>query len=308
MCNGKDRAHELGQYFAKDDGVGRKWAASVPLNRNSFLNGLAAMRYADDSQIVAVRSLKRWDDRHTLPSFRESKQGVRCAAFEQNIGPDVSEAASCVEQPPDGIAGVQQQQRMSGKAADFHETRLAELEGWGAGSQGLGWRQDPTLEAGITLIKSDAHMNFAAFEHGCLLSAEGFTQLYMHVGKALGISRQEPRQHALDRVRWSGDLEHPPFSAPKDLCVFADGVEIGQYAAAIREELLAHCGQNEATPYAVKQPEAQLLLKMTDLSRKCGLSDAQAHRGFRYGAQLGDGSEGSQTPQIHTAILCLTGM
>jgi len=35
------------------------------------------------------------------------------------------------------------------------------------------------------------------------------------------------------------------------------------------------------------------LLKITDLSRKCGLSNAQAHRGFRYSAQFGHGNKGS---------------
>ena len=70
------------------------------------------------------------------------------------------------------------------------------------------------------------------------------------------------------------DLQHPPVSSPKDLCAFSDNVEIGQYAAAIREELLAFCRQDQAPPHVVKQSDTQLLLKITDLSRKCRLSDA----------------------------------
>ena len=151
-------------------------------------------------------------------------------------------------------------------------------------------------------------MNFAAFEHGCLLMTEGFAQLYVHVGKAFTILRQKSRQHALDRVRWCGDLQHSPVAAPKDLCAFFDDIEIGQDAAAIREKLFAFCGQDETSPYVIKQPETQLLLKITDLSRKCGLSDAQANRGFRYSAEFGDGNKGSQAPQIHDSILCLAGM
>ena len=55
--------------------------------------------------------------------------------------------------------------------------------------QCLGWRKNTTLEAGIKAwIKPDAHMNFAAFEHGCLLRTKGLSQLYMHVGEALSIS------------------------------------------------------------------------------------------------------------------------
>jgi hypothetical protein len=136
------------------------------------------MRDADNSQVVTVRSLKRWDDGHTLPSLRQSKQGMGCATLEHNIRLDVCEAASCIEQLADGIARVQQQQRIRGKAADIDETRMAKVEGCGAGSQGRGWWQDPALEAAITAIKSDPNMNLAAFEHGCLLNTEGFTQLY----------------------------------------------------------------------------------------------------------------------------------
>jgi hypothetical protein len=90
--------------------------------------------------------------------------------------------------------------------------------------------------------------------------------------------------------------------------VFADGVEIGQYAAAIREELLAFCGQDEAPPHVVEQPQAQLLLKITELSRKRRLSNAQADRSFRYAAQFSDCNEGSQAPRIHFSILCLVGI
>jgi hypothetical protein len=67
-------------------------------------------------------------------------------------------------------------------------------------------------------------------------------------------------------VRWRRDLEHPSVSAPQDLCVFAHGVEIGQYAAAIREELLAFRGQDETPPHMVEEPQAQLLLKIAELS------------------------------------------
>jgi len=40
-------------------------------------------------------------------------------------------------------------------------------------------------------------------------------------------------------VRWRGDLQHSPVPAPEDLCTFSDDIKIRQYAAAIREELLA---------------------------------------------------------------------
>src|SRR5215475_2214335 len=111
----------------------------VPLNCNSLLYGFAAMRYMGNLQIVTVRSLQGGDDCHTVTDLRQSEQGVRCATLEQNIRLDVCEAASCVEQPPDGIPRVQQQQRIRGKTGDIYATRLTELEACSAGSQGLSW-------------------------------------------------------------------------------------------------------------------------------------------------------------------------
>jgi hypothetical protein len=95
------------------------------------------MRYAGDPQIVAVCSLQGWDDCHTLPDLRQSKQSMWCATLEQNIGLDICEAASRVEQAPNGIA-VQQQQRIGGKAPNINPTRIAEFEGCGSDGQCLG--------------------------------------------------------------------------------------------------------------------------------------------------------------------------
>jgi len=53
-------------------------------------------------------------------------------------------------------------------------------------------------------------------------------------------------------VRWCGDFQHSPVPAPEDFCPFSDDIEIRQYAAAIHEELLAFCGQDEAPAYVVK--------------------------------------------------------
>jgi hypothetical protein len=156
--------------------------------------------------------------------------------------PCPTSAAGCIEQPANGIAGIQQQEWIRGKATDIHGTLTAKLDRCGACSQSVGWWQDPALETGIALIKSDADVNFAAFEHCCLLCTECFAQLHGHVGKALSVLRKKPRQHALDRVRRRCDLHHSPVSAPKHLRPVMDSVEIGQHAAAIREKLLAFYG------------------------------------------------------------------
>jgi len=147
------------------------------------------MGYASNSHRVSVRSLKRRDDRHTLPNLGQSQQRVRCATLQQNIGPDVCKAARRIEQPPDRIAGVQQQQRIGGKTADIYDARLTEIEGAGSDSQGIDGRQDPTVEARITLIKSDADVCLATLKNFCLSRTERFHELHMYVGKPLGISR-----------------------------------------------------------------------------------------------------------------------
>ena len=100
MRDRKDPAHILGECLAKALGVGRHWTPLVPLNGISLSNRLASVRYADDSQFVAIRSQERRNDRDPLPSLREREQCVRRAALEQNIGLDVCETASCVKQPP----------------------------------------------------------------------------------------------------------------------------------------------------------------------------------------------------------------
>ena len=100
MRDRKDLAHILGERLAKALGVGRHWTPLVPLNGISLSNRLASVRYADDSQFVAIRSQERRNDRDPLPSLREREQSVRRAALEQNIGLDVCETASCVKQPP----------------------------------------------------------------------------------------------------------------------------------------------------------------------------------------------------------------
>lgn len=106
VCDGEDRLHVLGQRFAKSNGISGKSAAPVPLNCDARSNRFAAMGYPGDPHGV-FRSLKRRDDRHTMPDLGQRKQRVRCATLQQDIGPDVGEAASRIEQDPDGIARVQ---------------------------------------------------------------------------------------------------------------------------------------------------------------------------------------------------------
>jgi hypothetical protein len=58
----------------------------------------------------------------------------------------------------------------------------------------------------------------------------------------------------------------------------------------------------------VEEPQAQLLLKIADLSRQRRLSNTQAHCSFRYAAQFSDCNKGSQAPGLHVRILCFAGI
>ena len=108
-----------------------------------------------------------------LPGLGQREQGVGRAALEQNVGLDVCETASCVEQPPNRVTGLEQQQRISCEAADIDHSGVAKLERWGARGQNLVRRQCEALEAAIgTLFVSDADVNLAAFQHGGLLATK----------------------------------------------------------------------------------------------------------------------------------------
>ena len=84
----------------------------------------------------------------------------------------------------------------------------------------------------------DADMNLATFQQRHLVHAKSLRQLHAHVGEAFGISRQESRQNALDRLRRCGHLEHAGVSTFEQLYPFAKRSQLTQYPAAISEQLL----------------------------------------------------------------------
>jgi hypothetical protein len=107
--------------------------------------------------------------------------------LKQNLWFNVRKPACCVKQTPDGIP-VEQQQRMTSQSLDRYDAVFAEFEGQGTHGQCVDRRQYATFESGIsTSIQSDAYMNLTALDHGCLLRTKGFSELKLHIGKALSI-------------------------------------------------------------------------------------------------------------------------
>src|SRR5262249_11221896 len=95
--------------LAKALGIRRHGAPFFPLDGISLSKRPATMSYAHDSQRMAIRSQQRGNDRYPLAGLGKREQGVRRAALEHNIGLDVRETASCVEQSANRITRVQQQ-------------------------------------------------------------------------------------------------------------------------------------------------------------------------------------------------------
>ena len=80
------------------------------------------MHDASDSQPVPIGPQYGRNDGHPLPGFREREQCVRRAALEQNIGLDIGNVTGRIEQPANGVPGVQQQQRMGRKGNESRTT------------------------------------------------------------------------------------------------------------------------------------------------------------------------------------------
>jgi len=62
------------------------------------------------------------------------------------------------------------------------------------------------------------------------------------------------------------------------------------------------------TDEAIKETQAELLLKIADLPRQRRLPNAQVHRRFRHRAKVGDRDKGFQAPEIHGLYLFRDGM
>jgi hypothetical protein len=88
----------------------------------------------------------------------------------------------------------------------------------------------------------------------------------------------------------------------KRLRPLANRAGVGQEIAAVAQPLLALTGQRQPAADPIKKPEAELLLKVLDLSGKGRLRNAQALCRTRYGPEFGNGHECSCLPQIHSPL------
>src|SRR5262249_5326733 len=208
------------------------------------------------------------------------------------------------EQPPNRVTRVQQQQWMVCKRNDIDHAVAPKLERRAAGGQDIIGRQCEALEPGVhALIVPDADMNLSAFQQRHLIHAKSFRQLYADVGEVFGISRQESRQDALDRLRRCGELKHARVAALEQLDAFAERPDLPQYPPAICEQLLASGGQEKAATDTVEELEPAFVFEIADLPRQGGLAYAQTQPRLRHRAEVGNRDERPQAFQVHLAYL-----
>jgi hypothetical protein len=170
-----------------------------------------------------------------------------------------------IEQPANRVTGIQQ--RMRCQRSNIDQVAVAKSKRCTVRSENIIGRQCEAIEPGVhTLIVPDPDMNLAAFEQRYLVHAESIRQLDAHIGEALGVSRQESGQDALDRLRRRSHLEYAGISTFEQLDPLAERSELTQNAPTIFQELLASGGQEKAAADAIEQLKATFIFEVADLS------------------------------------------
>jgi hypothetical protein len=88
---------------------------------------------------------------------------------------------------------------------------------------------------------------------------------------------------------------------PQELRPVPDGSQRPESIAAFRQQHLTVAGQNQPAPDAIEQRDAEVGFKVLDLAGQRGLRDAELSRGFGDRAQVRDGHERAQMPEVHAS-------
>ena len=100
-----------------------------------------------------------------------------------------------------------------------------------------------------------------------------------------------------------------PLSGRRRSCArSSDGAERPESIAAFGQQHLAVAGQDQPAPDAIEQRDAEIGFKILDLARQRGLRDAELCRRFRDRAEVRDGHERTQMPEVHVSASCRNGM
>jgi hypothetical protein len=86
------------------------------------------------------------------------------------------------------------------------------------------------------------------------------------------------------------------FERPRPL---SDGVGIRQQTTGSPQQVVTLGGDLNAPPDAIEEPDVQLVLEGTDLTRQGRLTQIQSDGGPGEAAGVDDGDEGAQVSQVH---------
>src|SRR5512145_694009 len=105
-----------------------------------------------------MRSESRRDDGYPLPRFGKSEQGMRAAAFEQNVRREPRKAACGVEGSAKPEPAIQQEQWIRREAPDLDCAAAAERQQWMARGEQLSRVQRLASEAVVQLNRVRQHL------------------------------------------------------------------------------------------------------------------------------------------------------
>jgi hypothetical protein len=97
---------------------------------------------------------------------------LRRAALQHDLRCDIRNATGGIEQSPDRVPRLQQQQRAGREVIDIDHAGFAEFIARAARRQDFVGRQHKALESRVARVVTNADVNLAALQHRSLLAAE----------------------------------------------------------------------------------------------------------------------------------------
>jgi hypothetical protein len=118
-------------------------------------------------------------------------------------------------------------------------------------------------------------------------------------------SHEDLRQGCFDELRGASNPKDSMLTSAQSLRPLAERFGISQQPSRPTKQFVAVSGQNDLAADPIEQPDAQLLLEISDLPRQGWLGPVQSASGERDASRIGDGHEVSEVPELHGSTLCL---
>jgi len=208
-----------------------------------------------------------WDNGDPIGCFGERCQGVRCAAFEANIGCNASNAANGIERDPRGLPRIAHQDRHPVQSPQVYHTagseavaRMRKHEQRDRG-QGLGFQ---LLVSAV--YDGDGEMKRAELHHFDLLCAARLDQIDANVRVDSFVLAQKRGKEAGNCLWRAADAQHACFAAAERLCAGQSSLSLVCERAAVTQKFLAVARQNQPAIDMIKESEPDISLQSLDLT------------------------------------------